>query len=129
MNKILYLILLILLISCDNKRKNIVLTKVSTEESEYDFGKANLNDTINYTFKIKNITKNNLIISNIATSCGCTQVGKTKRNLKFNEEANINIQFIPNENQIGTMVKNSVIVETNTEPPFTVFNIKGKVQK
>ncbi|MEN8835976.1 MAG: DUF1573 domain-containing protein [Polaribacter sp.] len=100
-----------------------------TENKTFNFGEIKLNDTLNHTFKIKNISKNKLIISKIATSCGCTQIGDIKKELELNEETEIKIQFIPKESQVGNLVKNTVVLEINTEPPFVVYNIKGRVIK
>lgn len=126
MNKVLVFILLIFLSNCEKKNTNKITT-IETSENIYNFGEITLKDTIRCKFTITNKSNTNLEILNIATSCGCTQVGETKTSIPYGEKAEINIEFIPKENQLGTTINNSVIVETNTIPPYTVFRIKGKV--
>ena len=129
MNKLFCFVLLIFSLSCrdiNTSKKNAIL---SITEKSFDFGEIKLNNKLNHTFRLKNVSNNDLIISNIGTSCSCTQVGKTKEIIKSGDSAEINIEFIPKLSQVGTVVKNTIVVEANTEPPFTVFYLKGKVVK
>ena len=128
MNKpfLILLFLFLILCSCNSKKENTI-TKIEILDKEFNFGKATLKDTIVHTFKIKNLTNTKLKINNLATSCGCTTIGKIDSIANKNEIIEVKLQFIPKKEQIGNQVTNSVVVEMNTEPPFTVFRLKGKV--
>lgn len=48
--------------------------KVEIQEKKYDFGIINLQDVVKYEFKIKNVGKSPLVITDLLTSCHCTTV-------------------------------------------------------
>ncbi|CAI8366999.1 MAG: Uncharacterised protein [Polaribacter sp. SA4-10] len=126
MNKLALCFFLVLL-SCNvQKNKTIPLSKIEALENEFDFGSITSKDTITHTFKIKNLAKTSLIVNNIATSCGCTTIGKIDSIYSNNEVVDITVQFIANNEQYGK-VSNSVVVEMNTEPSFMIFRLKGIV--
>ncbi|MGB0892162.1 MAG: DUF1573 domain-containing protein [Flavobacteriaceae bacterium] len=129
MKKFNFLVILVLLfLSCNNETKNEI-TKIEVLKNNYDFGKITIQDTIIYTFKIKNISDRKLKINNIATSCGCTTIGEIDSIADKNEEVNIKVQFIPKKEQIDSYVSNSIVLETNTVPPYIIFRLKGNVVK
>lgn len=119
---IYFLFFTLLFLGC-NKKEDILQTTIDFNE-EVNFNQISLSDTILKTIVIKNIGKNNLIIDSIGTSCGCTIINRYKNNIKPNYNTEITIKFIP-EN-IGDF-KKSIVIEANTDPPFNIFYIKGKV--
>tara|TARA_B110000091_G_C13782181_1_gene461681 strand:+ start:1091 stop:1489 length:399 start_codon:yes stop_codon:yes gene_type:complete len=126
MNK-LFLCFFLVLLSCNvQKNKTIPLSKIEALENEFDFGSITSKDTITHTFKITNHANTSLIVHNIATSCGCTTIGKIDSIYSNNEVVDITVQFIANNEQYGK-VSNSVVVEMNTEPSFMIFRLKGIV--
>jgi len=83
-----------------------------------------MKDTINYTFKIKNISKNDLILEDVQSSCSCTITSFTKKNVKLNEFAEIKVMYVP----IGKgKVKQDIVLVANTKPRFTILNLIGSV--
>ena len=120
------LLLFLILGSCNLKKKNS-LAKIEIIETEFNFGKTTLNDTITHSFKIKNLTDTKLKINNLATSCGCTTTGTIDSIANKNETIEIKVQFIPKKEQLDKEVSNSVVVEMNTEPPFIILKLKGNV--
>jgi len=46
--------------------------KMEISEKNYDFGKISLKDVAKHDFKIKNVGKSPLVITDIMTSCHCT---------------------------------------------------------
>lgn len=48
--------------------------KVEITEKRFDFGKIQLTDIVKHEFKLKNVGKNPLIITDLMTSCHCTTV-------------------------------------------------------
>lgn len=133
MNKIHLTLLLITLtlISCgkskqDREINNATIAKTEILKKEYDFGTIKVGDTVNHIFYIKNISNQDLKINNIGTSCGCTSIGKIDSLAKKGEKLTISIQFIAKKEQTGR-ISNSAVVEMNTNPPFSVFRLKGNV--
>ena len=66
--------------------------KMLTEFS-HDFGEVNKGDMPEYRFEIKNIYKEPINIAKVFSSCGCTQVSVSKRQLKTWETADIICRF------------------------------------
>ncbi len=48
--------------------------KIEIQEKTYDFGDINLQDVVKHEFKLKNIGKDPLIVTDLLTSCHCTTV-------------------------------------------------------
>ena len=121
MRTILLCLILLICTSC-NKQKE--LAKIEIKNKNYDFGEISMSDSLTFVFSIKNISETSLKISKVGTSCGCTTTEYTKEPVKIGETATIDMLFKPNE--IG-YVEKSIVVESNTDPPFNVFYIKGIV--
>tara|TARA_R110002051_G_C8680193_1_gene491675 strand:- start:95 stop:484 length:390 start_codon:yes stop_codon:yes gene_type:complete len=125
MNKFYSLIIFSFLFSCNSANKPINLNEINIPKKNYNFGKVVFGDTIRHTFEIKNLSQKKLIINNLAPSCGCTTIGSIDSVAYSNETINITVQYIPEENNISD-VKNSIVVEMNTEPPFVIFTLNGE---
>lgn len=111
------------LFACDSSKKQIA--KVQTATKELNFGEITMSDSIVHNFYLKNVSNMPLKISEVGTSCGCTTTSYTRGEIGQNETASVEVLFIPE--QIGIIDK-SIVVETNTDPPFSVFYIKGEVK-
>lgn len=66
--------------------------KMLTEYS-HDFGEVNKGDMPEYRFEIKNIYQETINIAQVFSSCGCTQVSMSKRQLKTWETAEVVCRF------------------------------------
>ncbi|WP_157665174.1 DUF1573 domain-containing protein [Mariniblastus fucicola] len=62
-------------------------------EYSHDFGEVNKGDMPEYRFEIKNIYQEPINIAQVFSSCGCTQVSVSKRQLKSWETAEIICRF------------------------------------
>ncbi|NNL16634.1 MAG: DUF1573 domain-containing protein [Flavobacteriaceae bacterium] len=120
---IITLISLTFFISCDYGTKKIAKSEIS--DKEYDFGEISISDSIVHSFFIKNSSTTPLKIYEVASSCGCTTTNFTKTNIGLNEHASIQVVFKPDRKGY---IEKSIIVETNTDPPFNVFYLKGIVK-
>lgn len=114
---------LIALNSCNSSKSDFAVIEA---RKEFDFGNITLNDTVNHVFRIKNISEVPLKISEIGTSCGCTGAIVSDSIVEKNEFAEIKVQFIPKKEKTGK-IKNSVVIEANTNPSFTALYITGNV--
>ena len=69
MKNSIFIILSLLLFSCNRKTNNIAEIEINKIQN---FGVIKIGDTINKTFYLKNLSENSLIIKDLKTSCGCT---------------------------------------------------------
>ncbi|WP_375238767.1 DUF1573 domain-containing protein [Aurantibacter sp.] len=109
----------------ENKFYN-VYGKAEIPVTEYDFGIITYLDTINYTFKIKNIGKEPLIINKVIPNCNCTVVDLKKGLVETNDITEIVTQFIPNKTRLGENSA-SILVEGNFNGGITHLKLKGIV--
>ncbi|WMW77689.1 DUF1573 domain-containing protein [Flavobacterium sp. 20NA77.7] len=122
-NKILSLMLgLVLLLSC----KEVEESAIIEVQKEINFGTIHSNESVSKVFKIKNISTTNLIIKNIKTSCGCTVAKLSDSIINPNDKVELKVKFVASKEKIGK-IKNSIVVESNTNPVFTVLYLKGNV--
>lgn len=61
--------------------------KIKVLNSHFEFNQINKNDTLKHTFYIKNLSKNDLIIKNALSNCGCTISNFDKAPIKQNDTA------------------------------------------
>lgn len=122
--KIIPLVILFLLISCSKKEAAFATIKT---EKEFDFGTIAQKDTVNHIFKIQNTSDSPLKISQIGTSCGCTGAIISDSIISKNDFAEIKVRFIPKKEQTGK-ISNSIVVEANTNPPYTTLYLNGTVK-
>lgn len=124
MNRSLVLLIFITTFGCNRTEPNDQFIEIEIQEREFDFGTVHLNDTIYKDFSINNISKKNLYIKNIRTSCNCSKVGILDSIALPGETIDIKIQFIARTSLVGD-ISNTIVVETNTNPPFNIFKLNG----
>mgnify|MGYP000258716308 CR=1 FL=1 len=100
-------------------------TSFTFEKVSYDWGEIKEGDKMTHVFKFKNIGKEDLIISSVRPSCGCTTPEWPKEPIKAGVENEIKVIFDSNHKQ-GDVLK-TIAVTANTEPAITTLTIKGKV--
>ncbi|MBN2441794.1 MAG: DUF1573 domain-containing protein [Spirochaetales bacterium] len=128
-NKYIYFIIipvciLILLFACSGKQDDSAVIKFKTEI--YNFGTVNEGDVVEYTFVFKNNGKENILITGVRPTCGCTVAGEYDKEVKPGESGNIPINLKTNGYQ-GEMSK---VVRVSTNVPGKeeiVLTLRGKV--
>ena len=98
---------------------------VKFDHEEFDFGTIAQGEQVYHVFKLENVGKSDLIISDIKTTCGCT-VPKNwpKHPIAPGESAEIEVQY----DGSGTgLVKKLITVSSNANPAFNKLYLKGKV--
>lgn len=112
----------VFVVSCSDKSKYSMISATK----EINFGTIYSNEKISKVFKIKNASANDLVIKNVKTSCGCTAAKLKDSVVKENETLDLEVNFFASKEKIGK-VKNSIVIEANTSPIFTVLYLKGNV--
>lgn len=112
-------------ISCKNEKN---LKPIAKFEKKIIFGKIKYDSKLIKTFKIKNISKEEIRIYDIKTSCGCTVPKINDSIILPNSTKSITVEYSPKEKDIG-MVNQTIIVKANTEPSFLVLYLEGEVVK
>lgn len=119
---LLVVIFCIITLSCDKSREKLAI--INTKKS-IDLGDISILDTIGRTLFLKNISSKKLKIDSVATSCGCTVVSLNKSSVSKSDSLAIKIKFVPDE--IGKF-KEMIVIDANTDPPFTIVEIIGEVK-
>jgi hypothetical protein len=107
--------------------KNHNFPVFSFQSTLHDFGILNDGDTANYTFSFTNTGKMPLIIHDISTGCGCTVVKWSDKPVLPRDTSSIKVQFSKHHDP-GEHLK-QIIVNANTENPYTVLHITAFVKK
>ena len=96
---------------------------VEFEETEHDFGEIEANKPVETVFKYKNTGKAPLVITNIATTCGCTVPEDWSREpLAVGETGQFTVKF--NGSGRGKISK-SLTLTANTEKGKEVVKISA----
>jgi hypothetical protein len=101
------------------------LPKLVFDTLEHDFGEIKEGEKVTYEFIFKNNGANNLLITNVAASCGCTTPYYPKNIIKAGEGDKIKIVY-DSKGRPGKFNK-SITVTANTYPNTTKLHIKGNV--
>ena len=71
-----------------------VYSEVLIDNRDFDFGNISINDTVNYTYKIKNISNEPLIVTKLVSNCNCVEMNFNKMTIQKNQEMDIVTKFI-----------------------------------
>ena len=109
------------------KNDSLKKTKVEVKEPSHNFGTLLSGEIVKHTFYIKNTGKNNLIIQNIETSCGCTSPKYDKKPIPPGKEGKIEIEF----NSLGRIGKQykAIYVFANIPEKVVTLNITANINK
>ncbi len=92
------------------------------DTTEYDFGKIQPGDTVRVKFHFQNAGKEDLIIRQVRSSCGCTATEPEKKTIKPGEKSNIQLIF-DSSGRTGNQYKYAIITTNdpiNTEVKVTL---------
>lgn len=95
------------------------------EKDTYNFGKIKQGDKVSYDFKFTNTGKSPLIITNAASTCGCTIPEWPKEPIKPQDGGVIKVTF--NSAGKGGLIDKLIIVTSNTVPSTTMAHLTGEV--
>lgn len=121
--------------SCKKETKEIeeefkeqIYSELSIENQDYDFGLISVNDTVLYTYHIKNISEEPLKITRIISNCDCIEINFNKQSLQKNQILDISTKFIATKDKIGS-VNNLMLIECNIEKGVAVLSMSGYISE
>ena len=85
----------------------------------------NQGEKISHIFNFKNKGKENLLVKNVSSSCGCTVAKWTRNELVPGGNGEIEVTF-DTEGKSGKQVK-TVTIETNAVPSVKVIHVTAEV--
>jgi len=113
--------------SLENNKVSASNAIIKFETTEHDFGDIMEGEKVSYSFKFNNVGKNDLVITSVSTTCGCTVTDFPKDPLKPGESGTIEVTF-NSSGRSGKQVK-VITVATNANPSMSQLTIKANVRK
>ena len=136
---ILFLFPVLILISCDVRRKAKIsddaskqyeellkdTTTVEIIDTTFNFGKVSDGEKVEYNYRFKNTGTRPLVVTSATASCGCTVPHKPERPILPGETGFIKIVF-DSKGRVGTAHK-TITVISNARPAFPELVLTGEV--
>lgn len=95
------------------------------EVTRHHFGDMKEGEVVSFSFPFKNVGEADLVIMDVATSCGCTSPFWPKDPIKPGQESKIDVTF--NSAGKSGMVSKTITVFTNAVPSSRVLTISAEV--
>lgn len=95
-------------------------------ENSFDFGDMKQGDKKEHTFTITNTGKEDLLIRNVRTSCGCTAVAPSKKVIAAGETAPIKVTF-DSRGKRGRQSKSITVITNDPKTPTTILRISSNI--
>lgn len=92
----------------------------------FHFGTITKGEKVSHIFEIKNISKSNISIEKVQSSCGCTAVLLSKKLLKPNETTQIKAEF-NSEGFKGYQEKHIYVYEAKNPNPILTLTLQANV--
>jgi hypothetical protein len=99
--------------------------QIKFETDMHDFGEVNEGEKVSFSFRFTNTGKGPLVITGIASSCGCTVGEYTHDTIPSGKQGDVTVSF-DSWKRSGFQQK-SVTVNSNTNPSFQILRIKAMV--
>lgn len=136
----LFLLVSVIMISCDNRRKDKIADDASAQtalalkdsttvqiiDSSYNFGKVTDGEKVEYSYRFKNTGTRPLVIVEASASCGCTVPQKPEKPILPGDIGFIKIVF-DSKGRVGNAHK-SITVISNANPEFPPLILTGDVE-
>jgi hypothetical protein len=101
---------------------------IDFNERVYDFGDVTEGKKVEYTFKILNKGKSDLLIRSVKASCGCTAANPTSNVVKPGTDTDLKVVFDSN-GKMGLQNKTITIISNDPNSATSILRISGTVSK
>lgn len=109
-----------------NNKENNKIAYINFESNQHDFGEIENNKTFYKYFVFQNLGKQNLVITNINSSCGCTATEWPKQPIKNMQKDSILIRL--NTKNLNGHIQKNITVVSNSYPNTKVLTIKANIK-
>ena len=138
---ILFLLVMITIFSCDNRRKDKIADDKATQialalkdsttvqiiDTVFNFSKITDGEKVEYSYRFKNTGNKPLVIVEASSTCGCTVPEKPEKPIMPGETGFIKVVF-DSKGRVGTTHK-LIKVISNANPAFPELLLTGEVLK
>ena len=100
------------------------VAEMTFKYTDHNFGTMEQGSDVSYNFEFVNTGKNDLIINNVATSCGCTTPEWTHQPVPSKTRGSIKVKY--DSNRIGNFSKTITVYSNATNSPV-VLTIRGNI--
>jgi len=100
--------------------------RIRFEKLEYDFGILRQGATVAHTFTFENQGASRLEISSVQSSCGCTAVLSSGRNVEPGEKSTIEVQY-DSRGKLGRVHKVVQVYSNDPKSPIVYLSMNGEV--
>ena len=101
-------------------------TSIKFERDVIDFKRVEAGEKVSGSFKFTNTGKNNLVIYEVNTSCGCTVADYARGEIAPGESGMISVSY-DSDGASGMRITKQVTVNANTKPAKTNLRIIADV--
>jgi len=101
---------------------------IDFNERVFDFGEIKEGKKVEYTFKIINKGKSDLLIRSVKASCGCTAANPTSNVIKPGTDTDLKVIFDSN-GKLGLQNKTITIISNDPNQATTILRVSGNVTK
>lgn len=109
------------------KAESLPKTKIKFDKDEFDFGKIKEGDEVSHRFKFTNTGTNDLMITNVKPSCGCTTPTYSQEAVAPGKDGFIDVKF-NSSGKPGTQNKTVTVTANLEENINLVLKLKGEVE-
>jgi len=127
--------LFLILVSCKSNTSGKVASsaenissgpaQIKFDTDMHDFGEVTEGEKVSFSFKFTNTGKGPLVVTGIASSCGCTVGEYTHDIIKSGKQGDVTVSF-DSWKRVGFQQK-SVTVNSNTNPSSQILRFKAMV--
>lgn len=123
-NKFLFVIITLLLVSCVNEKAERNIAKLATDDLVFNVGSINKDCTHVFNFYLKSVGENPLIIDSVSTNCVCTNVKFTRVPVQKGDSAKLTVTYKANKQDSGKFTA-SFMVQANIQKYFVPVYFTG----
>ena len=106
-------------------KENAVQTEVSLDKTTMHFGRFDWKEEQNDTFILKNVGNHLLIIQDVTTSCGCTQVTYSKEPVLPGDSVSLHVTYKADHPE---HFDKTITVYCNAKPSPVILRITGDAE-
>ena len=99
-------------------------SKINIKPESWDFGKITEPNVLSHDFEVKNTGNDILTIKNITTSCGCTTVAISSKDISPGYSATLNLKIDTRQiNSSGKSIRHVYVESNDSQEPTKVLPV------